>query len=142
MTILSAIGDITRFDTAKQLVGYAGLGASVHASGRAYHTGGITKRGRPELRTSMITCAWRAVRYCTHWRDQFQCLAKRRGQYRAIVAIARRLLVAVWHILTYRLPDRHANPAAVRRAFTKWAYQHRSARSLGLTARQFVAPKR
>ena len=33
MTILSAIGDVTRFPTAKQLVGYAGLGAGVHASG-------------------------------------------------------------------------------------------------------------
>ena len=54
MTILSAIGDISRFDSAKKLVGYAGLGARVHASGQTYRTGGLTKQGRPELRTTMM----------------------------------------------------------------------------------------
>jgi|GEM_PF-805070 len=39
MTVLAAIGDITRFPSAKKLVGYAGLGASVHASGETYRTG-------------------------------------------------------------------------------------------------------
>ncbi len=33
LTVLAAIGDVTRFDSSKKLVGYAGLGASVHASG-------------------------------------------------------------------------------------------------------------
>jgi transposase len=40
MSILAAIGDITRFPSAKKLVGYAGLGASVHDSGET-HQGGI-----------------------------------------------------------------------------------------------------
>ena len=139
MTILSAIGDITRFDSASKLVGYAGLGARVHASGQTYHTGSITKRGRPELRTSLITCAWRTIRYCRYWREQFQRLAQRRGRHRAIVAIARRLLVAIWHILTHQLPDKQADTAMVQRTFTKWAYRYRSAHSLGMTAQQFVA---
>jgi transposase len=39
MTVLSAIGDISRFQSAKKLVGYAGLGAGVHHSGK-------TKRGK------------------------------------------------------------------------------------------------
>ncbi|MBO0783711.1 MAG: IS110 family transposase [Ktedonobacteraceae bacterium] len=38
MVLLSAIGDVTRFPSAKHLVGYAGLGASVHASGQTYRT--------------------------------------------------------------------------------------------------------
>jgi transposase len=46
MTILSAIGDIARFPSAKYLVGYAGLGARIHASGQVQRTGGITKEGR------------------------------------------------------------------------------------------------
>ena len=50
---LSAIGDITRFPTAKQLVGYAGLGASVHASGQTYQTGHITRQGRKEMRAAL-----------------------------------------------------------------------------------------
>lgn len=45
MTILSAIGDVARFPTSKKLVGYSGLGASVHASGQVLRTGGITKQG-------------------------------------------------------------------------------------------------
>jgi transposase len=45
MTILSAIGDITRFEHAKELVGYAGLGASVHDSGQTHRMGRITKQG-------------------------------------------------------------------------------------------------
>ena len=43
MTILSAIGEMERFPTAKKLVGYAGLGAKVHSSGQTHRTGGITK---------------------------------------------------------------------------------------------------
>ena len=43
MTILGAIGDITRFEAAKKLVGYAGLGAGVHVSGKTHRDKGITK---------------------------------------------------------------------------------------------------
>jgi transposase len=39
MTLLSAIGEISRFPSAKQLVGYAGLGARVHASGQVQRGG-------------------------------------------------------------------------------------------------------
>jgi transposase len=50
MTVLSAIGDISRFESAKQLVGYAGLGAGVHDSGKTHKGKKITKKGRKELR--------------------------------------------------------------------------------------------
>ena len=50
MTILTAIGDITRFEDARHLVGYAGLGAGVHESGKEHKDKGITKSGRKELR--------------------------------------------------------------------------------------------
>jgi transposase len=48
MTILSAIGDITRFPTAKKLVGYSGLGTRIRASGQTHRAGGITHEGRKE----------------------------------------------------------------------------------------------
>ncbi|MFC2054769.1 transposase [Chloroflexota bacterium] len=41
-----AIGEIERFSSSQKLVGYAGLGAQVHASGDAYYTGKISKQGR------------------------------------------------------------------------------------------------
>jgi transposase len=50
MILLSAIGDVTRLGAAQQLVGYAGLGAGVHSSGKTHRTGRITKEGRRELR--------------------------------------------------------------------------------------------
>ena len=50
MTVLSAIGDITRFESANKLVGYSGLGAGVHDSGKEHIEKRITKSGRKELR--------------------------------------------------------------------------------------------
>jgi len=42
MTILAAIGDITRFPSAKRLIGYSGLGVRIHSLGQTHHTGRIT----------------------------------------------------------------------------------------------------
>ena len=50
MIALSAIGDISRFDSPKKLVSYAGLGAGVHDSGKKHQDKSITKEGRKELR--------------------------------------------------------------------------------------------
>jgi transposase len=61
MRILAAIGEITRFPSAKHLVGYAGLGASVHQSGQTNRGGRITKEGRSDLRGVMVEAAWVAV---------------------------------------------------------------------------------
>ena len=96
MTILSAIGDITRFPSAKHLVGYAGLLARIHASGQVQRSGGKPGEGRNELRTALVEAAWIAVEYHAHWKGLFERLSARIGKHKAIVAIARKLLVAVW----------------------------------------------
>jgi transposase len=57
MTILGAIGDVTRFGASKQLVGYAGLGAGGHDSGKSHRDKGITKQGRRDLRFVLIEAA-------------------------------------------------------------------------------------
>jgi transposase len=62
MTILSAIGDIRRFESPKKLVGYAGLGAGVHDSGQTHRGKGITKFGRKELRWALVEAAWQGIR--------------------------------------------------------------------------------
>ncbi len=138
MTILSAIGDISRFPTAKHLVGYAGLGAGIRSSGHTSRSGPITKSGRGELRMTLIQVAWAATRYSPYWRDCFSRLAPRKGPQKAITIIARKLLVVIWHVLTDRTIDRHADPAQVERAFLKWATDHRLATSQGLSRTQFV----
>jgi transposase len=138
MTILAAIGDVTRFSTAKKLVGYSGLGARIHASGMTHHSGGITKQGRKDLRKALVEASWMAVRYHPHWQSLFHDLTSRLGKQRAIVAIARKLLVVIWHVLTYQAADRLADPAAVTRKFLKWADCHRLATSRGYSRAAFA----
>jgi transposase len=138
MTILSAIGEIERFPTAKKLVGYAGLGAKVHSSGQTHRTGGITKQGRKELRAVLIEAAWIAVRYDQHWQEQFERLADHIGRQKAIVAIARKLLVVIWHVLTTKVADRRAEPQQVARYFIRWGRQLRVKTTLDLKASEFA----
>jgi transposase len=138
MTILSAIGQISRFPHPDQLVSYSGLATSVHASGQIYRTGAITKHGRRELRTTLVECAWAAVRYSPYWKAVFANLSVRLGKHKAIVAVARKLLVVVWHVLTKRTADRHADPQAVARSFMKWASDGRLATSLSTSRAAFV----
>ena len=138
MVILSAVGDIQRFPSAKKLVGYAGLGAKIHASGLTFHTGGITKQGRRELRTALIEAAWVTVRFDPAWKEQFDRLEQRIGRRKAIVAIARKLLVVVWHVLYHRRVDRQADPERVVRYFLAWGRQAKSFARLGLKASEFA----
>jgi len=138
MTILAAIGDIDRFPTPPQLVGYAGLGARVRSSGDWYQTGKISKQGRRELRTALVNSAWVAVRYSKHWREQFEKLSTRIGKNKAITAIARKLLVVIWHVLTKKEADTKADVQAIARSFLRWATEHRLARSQRIHRHEFV----
>ena len=138
LTILSAIGDIRRFDDPKKLVGYAGLGPRVHASGETHRGGAITKHGRRELRTILVEAAWVAVNHNRYWGEQDARLARHKGAQKAITIIARKMLVTLWHLLTKRQVDRHTPPTVIARAFLKWASDYRLATSLGMTRVAFV----
>jgi len=110
MTVLSAIGDIFRFESSHKLVGYSGLGAGVHDSGKEHIEKRITKSGRKELRWALVEAAWRAIRISPYWKEQYEKYLRRmRKPQQAIVVIARKLLVAVWHVLTKEETDVHAN---------------------------------
>jgi transposase len=123
ITILAAIGDITRFPSAKKLVGYAGLGTRVHDSGMTHSSGRITKAGRKDLRSAMITAANHAVEHHIHWKKEFERLEPHLGRSKAIVAIARKLLVAVWHVLSEGVADRHADARDVASSFLRYVYR-------------------
>ncbi|RLC64171.1 MAG: IS110 family transposase, partial [Chloroflexi bacterium] len=120
MTALSVIGDITRFPTAKHLVGYAGPGASVHDSGKTHRTGRITKQGRRELRWVLVQAAWVAVNTHPHRKEQYERLRRRKPTDKAIVAIACKLLVVVWHVLTECVADRRADEDMVAFKLMMW----------------------
>ena len=138
MTVLSAIGDIRRFEDPKCLVGYAGLGAGVHQSGKEHKDKGITKSGRKELRWAMVEAAWRAVRSSPVWEKRFDELAKRKGQHKAIVAIARKLLVIIWHILSREETDQNASEEDLAWKMLLWSWSLGDEARLGLTPKQFA----
>jgi hypothetical protein len=123
ITILAAIGDITRFPNAKKLVGYAGLGTRLHDSGMTHSAGRITKAGRRDLRRAMVNAANHAVEHHVHWKKELERMESHLGRSKAIVAIARKLLVAVWHVLNEQVADRFANPRDVANSFFRYAYK-------------------
>jgi len=138
MTILGAVGDITRFATAKKLVGYAGLGAGVHDSGKTHRDKAITKQGRRELRYVMIEAARAAVQSHPYWKDEFAQLERRIGEAKAIVAIARKLLMAVWHVLLAKSADRRADAEQVAFKLMVWSWKLSDEQRGGLSSRQFI----
>lgn len=138
LTVLAAIGDITRFEHAKKLVGYAGLGASVHDSGQTHRTGRITKTGRRDLRHVLVEAAWTAVEHHPYWKAEFAHLTRRMDENKAVVAVARRLLVAIWHVLTEQVADRHADEKMVATKLMRWSWELTDEQRGGLTTRQFI----
>ena len=99
--LIAAIGPVERFAGPDQLVAYLGLNPSVHQSGegRPRH-GRITKQGRSHARTMLVEAAWQAVRGPGPLRAFFQRVSTRRGPHVAAVAVARKLAVIIWHLLT------------------------------------------
>src|SRR6201997_2388741 len=90
-----------QFANRRQVAAYAGLAATPWRSGGLAREQGGSKAGNPRLRTTMIQLAWLWVRHqpqsaLTQW---FKALSQR-GRKRAIVALARKLLVALWKYVT------------------------------------------
>ena len=138
VTVWAAIGDIRRFAEPRYLVGYAGLGTRVHDSGMTTRTGKITKAGRRDLRTVLIEAANVAANSHPHWKAELARLEPRLGRNKAIVAIARKLLIAVWYVLQGKT-DKYAEPEAIAQKLLKFAYQVGKAnRPQRQTAAQFA----
>ena len=123
VTVYAAIGDIRRFVESKKLVGYAGLGSRVHDSGMTTRTGKITKAGRRDLRVALVEAAHVAANTHPHWKAELARLEPRLGYNKAIVAIARKLLISVWHILSEKTADRFAEPEKVAQKLLRFAYE-------------------
>jgi transposase len=138
MTVLAAIGDVQRFDSAKKLASYSGLTGGLEQSGTKFVEKGITKEGRKELRWALVEVAQRAVKSDPRWTRKFQELQKRMHRNQAIVAIARQLLELVWHVLTRRQPYRHFSQERIAYKYLTWAWQMDEAARDGLTRQQFT----
>jgi transposase len=138
--LLAELGDISRFDSPKQLMAYLGLVPSEHTSGGRRRQGGITLTGNGHARRMLVECAWSyrfPARQTMHlkrkaktaspdakaiaWRAQKRLC----GRYRQLtqagknvklvcVAIARELVGFIWDIARHEMPrlPRHRVVAA------------------------------
>jgi transposase len=89
------------FANRRKVAAYAGLAATPWRSGGLVREQGVSKAGNPRLRTTMIQLAWLWLRHqgqsaLAHW---FKAHSQR-GRKRAIVALSRKLLVALWKYAT------------------------------------------
>jgi transposase len=96
---LAELADVSRFGSIASAGTYAGLVPGVRETGGKTTQMGITKQGSRLLRWAMVQAAWQAVRHSPRWRAVYEQLQKRRGGKRAIVAVARRLLVVLTSML-------------------------------------------
>lgn len=99
--VMAAIGRVDRFASADHLSAYLGLHPSVRQSGDgpAYH-GRITKRGRSDARHLLVEAAWQVVRSPGPLRAFYERVKARRGAHVGAVAVARKLAVLMWHMLS------------------------------------------
>jgi transposase len=111
-SFMAAVGDIRRFATQRQLVGYLGLDPKVRQSGIApAKSGRISKQGSASARWALVEAAWSVVRQPGPLHAFYQRLRVRRGSQIATVAAARKLACLFWCMLTRGEDYAHQQPS-------------------------------
>jgi len=137
MTTLAELGDITRFDSPRELMGYLGLVPSEHSSGGTRRQGGITRTGNGHVRRVLVEAAWSyrfpaRKTYCIERRAEktsepvqaiaWQAQKRLCGRYQALIqagkeknrvttAVARELAGFIWAIACESLGKAHGSKA-------------------------------
>jgi len=109
LLIRSEVGCIDRFPDYKRLVSWAGLAPSLHQSGTVEYSGGITRQGSRMLRWAMVESARTAVRHDERMRVFYERVKRRRGDGKAVVAVACKMLKIIWFMLKRREPYQSRN---------------------------------
>ncbi len=110
MLLINEIGPVARFASPKKLVSYAGLAPSTHQSGNHTTHGPITKKGNSHIRWILVEAALHASRHDPRLGQFYLRIMKRRGHNRALVAVARKMLVTIYHVLNHRREYRGLRP--------------------------------
>jgi len=114
LLIRSEIGSIERFPHYKKLVSWAGIAPSLHQSGSVEYHGSITKQGSRTLRWIIVEAARVAVNHDERMRVYYERVKHRRGDQKAIIAVANKMLKIIWFMLTRREPYESRNEKRYR----------------------------
>lgn len=138
-TFLAAIGDIDRFPTPRHLASYLGLTPRVRQSGLAEpRLGRISKEGSARARHVLVEAAWAVLKTPGPLRAFGERVAARRGRNVAAVAVARKLAVLCWHLLSTEDDYAYGRPSLTaeklrRLELAAGAESHRGWRGPGAT---------
>jgi len=102
--LVAEIGEIERFASAKKLVSYCGLCPSTRASARMLVHGRTGPAGRSLLKWSLVEAAHTAVRRDSHFAKVFHRIARKRGNQKAYVAVARKMAQMIWRMMVEQRP--------------------------------------
>ncbi len=99
--IKAEIGEVSRFGSPEQLSSYAGLAPRIYQSGSVSQTGRTSRQSNRYLRTTMFLVAQVCARYGPpEMRAFHRRVRTKKGYHVATIALARKLLVIVWKMLT------------------------------------------
>ena len=116
LALAAVIGDVTRFPSPRQLVGYLGLDPRVRQSGeKAARHGHISRAGQAHARGLLVEAAHTAIRTPGPLRAFHARIAARRGTQIALCATARKLTVLAWHLLSKDEDYRYGAPTITQR---------------------------
>jgi transposase len=101
LLIVAELGEVERFQTAKQVGACAGLTARVHQSGGHCYHGSITRQGSPWLRWILLQAPLKVVREDRALRNFYTRVRKRSSVKIARVAVARKLAEICWKRLRH-----------------------------------------
>jgi transposase len=138
--IMAAIGDISRFASDQKLAAYFGLVPSVHQSAEHCYHGHITKQGNSNVRWLLIQAAQTAAKHPGPLGHQFATLERKKNRSVAIVAIAHKLAILVWHLLTTHTPYRYALPSTVATKLARLRVSQTGKRKTGTSKGQPRSP--
>ena len=114
LTFAAEIGEVSRFASPGKLVGYAGLAPRISQSGERSAIGALSKAGSRTLRWAAVEAANQAWRPSNPWHGHYLQVSARHGKNPAKSAVARKLLIAAWHMLSRNEPFKPHRPAAAR----------------------------
>jgi transposase len=110
LTIAVEIGEVSRFSTPGKLVSYGRLAPRIRQSGDASpRSGPLTKSGSRLLGWAAVEASQQAWRESNPWHDLYVEVGRRsRSHNSAKAAVARKILIAAWHMLSRNQPFKPA----------------------------------